>query len=112
MQITQTVFLGQLTRRNTIKTLLIVGQCFIICWSQNEFFYLMNNFGYPLDWNSTYFHFTVLMVFLNPFIYLIKYQDYQVALRQFLHCKMKDKYENQSQNSISTTSNQTDFTNM
>ena len=26
----------QLARRNTIKTLLIVGLCFIICWSQNQ----------------------------------------------------------------------------
>ena len=106
----------QLARRNTIKTLLTVGLCFIICWSQNQFFYLMYYFGYPLDWNSTYYHFTVLMVFLNctvnPFIYLIKYQDYQVALRQFLRCKTKDKDENKSQNSISTISNQTNFSNI
>ena len=93
---------------------MIVGLCLIICWSQNEFFYLVYNFGYPLDSNSSYYQFTVLMVFLNsivnPFIYLIKYQDYQIALRQFLRCKMKDKEENRSQNSVSTTSNQTDFT--
>ena len=99
----------QLARKNTIKTLLIVGCCFITCWSQNQFFYLMYNFGYPLDWNSTYFHFTVLMVFLNctlnPFIYLIKYQDYQIALRQFLRCKIKDKDDSQNL----STSNQTSF---
>ena len=35
----------QLAGRNTIKTLLIVGLCFITCWSQNEFFYLIYNFG-------------------------------------------------------------------
>ena len=106
----------QLARRNTIKTLLIVGLCFIICWSQNEFFYLMYNFGYPLDWNSAYYNFTVLMVFLNstvnPFMYLIKYQDYQIALRQFLRCKTKNTEENQSQNSISGTSNQISFSNI
>ena len=31
----------QLARRNTIKTLLLVGLCFIICWSQNQILYLM-----------------------------------------------------------------------
>ena len=81
----------QLARRNTVKTLLIVGCCFIICWSQNQIIYLMFNFGYELDLNSTYLHVTILMVFLNctvnPFIYLIKYTDYQIALTAFLHCK-------------------------
>ena len=47
----------QLARRNTIKTLLIVGCCFIVCWSQNQVLYLMFNLGYDLDWNSKYYHF-------------------------------------------------------
>ena len=50
----------------------------------------MYNLGYKADWNSTYFQFTVLMVFLNctvnPFIYLIKYKDYQTALKKLLGC--------------------------
>ena len=65
----------QVARRNTIKTLLIVRCCFIICWSQNQFAYMNFNCGYNIDFNSTYIHFTILMVFLNctvnPFIYLI-----------------------------------------
>ena len=104
----------QLARRNTIKTLLIVGLCFIICWSQCEFFYFIHHFGYPLDWNGKYYNFTVLMAFLNStvnsFIYLMKYKDYQVALRQFLRCKKDDENENQSQNCISTVSSQTNVT--
>ena len=44
----------------------------------------MYNLGFEADWNSTYYQFTVLMVFLNctinPFIYLAKYRDYQIAL--------------------------------
>ena len=84
----------QIARRNTIKTLLIVGCCFIICWSQNQIVYLMFNFGYNLDWNSDYWHFTNLMVFLNctvnPFVYLFKYIDYQVALKAFFSCKTQN----------------------
>ena len=81
----------QLARRNTIKTLLIVGLCFIICWSQNQVIWFMYNCGYDLDFNNTYYQYTILMVFLNctvnPFVYLIKYRDYQEAFRNFLHCK-------------------------
>ena len=80
----------QVARKNTIKTLFIVGLCFIICWSQNQIEYLMYNLGYPIDFNSNYHNFTVLMVFINctvnPFIYLIKYRDYQQALKKFFSC--------------------------
>ena len=75
-----------LARTNTIKTLLLVSLCFVICWSNSQIYYLMYNLGYQVDWNSTYYNFTVFMVFVNctvnPFIYLIKYKDYQEALRQ------------------------------
>ena len=74
-------------RNNTIKTVLLVGICFIICWVNDEVYYLMSNLGYEVDWNSTYFKFCVTMIYLNctvnPFVYLIKYQDYQKALRDF-----------------------------
>ena len=74
-------------RNNTVKTFLLVGICFIICWVNDEVYYLMYNLGYNVDWNGTYFKFCVIMVFLNctvnPFVYLIKYQDYQEALRYF-----------------------------
>ena len=80
----------QLARRNTIKTLLIVGCGLIICWTQNQVLYLLHNLGYPVDFNGTYFQYTVLMGFLNctvnPFIYLAQYRDYQMALKLFLRC--------------------------
>ena len=80
-----------LARKNTIKTFLLVGLCFIICWSQNQVYYLMFNLGYEADWNSVYYKYSVLIIFLNctvnPFIYLIKYEDYQKALQNFVSCK-------------------------
>ena len=92
----------QLARRNTIKTVLIVGLCFIICWSQYEITYFMYNCGYDINYNSTYIQFTVLMVFLNctinPFIYLIKYKDYQEALRKCFYCS-KEKEDDNNLNS-------------
>ena len=98
-----------LARKNTIKTFLLVGLCFIICWSQNQVYYLMFNLGYEADWNSVYYKYSVLMIFLNctvsPFIYLIKYEDYQKALRNFVSCKKGESKQRSvcsSHSSVST----------
>ena len=67
-------------RNNTIKTVLLVGICFIICWINDEVYYMMSNLDYEADWDGTYFKFCVTMVYLNctvnPFVYLVSYQDY------------------------------------
>ena len=51
----------------------------------------MYNIGFQADWNSTFYQFTVVMVFINctinPFIYLAKYQDFQTALKSFCECR-------------------------
>ena len=97
----------QLARRNTIKTLLIVGCCFIICWSQDQIFYFMYNCGYPVDWNSPYYHIIGLMVFLNstvnPFVYLLMYKDYQKALKTFLGCNKRDGQKDKASASLQTS---------
>ena len=75
----------QVARTNTIKTVLIVAIGFVVCWTYSQVLYLMYNFGYDVDFNSTLYLAGIVMVFLNctinPFIYLIKYKDYQVALK-------------------------------
>ena len=74
-------------RNNTIKTVLLVGICFIVCWVNDEVYLLMYFLGYDVDWNGLYYKFCIIMVYINctvnPFVYLIKYQDYQRALRSF-----------------------------
>ena len=94
-------------RNNTIKTFLLVGICFFICWVNDEVYYFMFNLGYEADWNSTYFKFCLIMVFLNctvnPFVYLIKYQDYQKALKHFF--KIKDKTQKETSRGIPSVSN-------
>ena len=98
----------QLARRNTIKTLLIVGCFFFLCWVQCQIVYMMHNCGYEVDFNGTYYHYSILMVFLNctvnPFIYLFQYRDYQIALKRFIafRTRGKDKKQNQSSSSTST----------
>ena len=73
-------------RRNVIKTLALVAFFFIFCWTWNQIYYLMFNLGYPADFTSTFYHFTVVMVFcnccINPFIYVIKYEQFKKGLKR------------------------------
>ena len=86
----------ELARTNTIKMLVIVVLGFVICWSSNSIYFMMYNLGFNVNWNSIFYKFTVVMAFLNctinPFIYLVKYQDFQTGLMSCLGCqKFRDK---------------------
>ena len=80
----------QLARKNTLKTFLLIGLCFVICWSGSQFNYLLYNIGYPADWNSTFFKVITLMAFgncmINPFVYLVKYKYFQEGLKYLCLC--------------------------
>ena len=64
----------------------------------------MYNLGYDIDFHGTYYKFCVLMVFVNytvnPFIYLIKYRDYQQALKDLCGCKKKKDIEETKRSTI------------
>ena len=98
----------QLARKNTVKTFLIVAVCFVICWSNNQIYYIMDHLGFHANWNGTYYKFTVLMVFLNctvnPFIYLVNYQDYQKALKSWLGCLIQENTEERKSNTANINS--------
>ena len=98
-------------RNNTIKTVLLVGICFIVCWGNDEIYYLMYNLGYDADWNGSYFKFCIAMVYVNcivnPFVYLFSYQDYHRALREF---SLKPKSARKDIESISSNSKVTTIT--
>ena len=80
----------QLARNNTLKTFFMISICFVVCWSCGQGFYLMFNIGYDVDFNGTFYQVSILMAFINctinPFVYLIKYKDYQQALKHCLNC--------------------------
>ncbi len=106
---TQSANTFQQAKRNTLITFAIVAFCFVICWSQNQILYLMYNLAHSVDFNGTYFNFTVLMVFLNctinPFIYLLKYRDFQVALKEFCNCCFKRNNGDKADSSASPDPN-------
>ena len=103
----------ELARTNTIKMLLLVVLGSVICWSSNAIYYMMYNLGFSADWNSIFYKFTVVMVFLNctinPFIYLAKYQDFQTALISFCGSQKSQSHKSFDQKSekcsVSTCSN-------
>jgi hypothetical protein len=75
-------------RRNIIKTLVIVCICFVLCWTWNEVLYILFFLGYPVNFGSSFYHFTVVAVFcnscINPFIYIIKYEQFQVGFKRLV----------------------------
>ena len=77
-------------RRNVLKTLVIIVVCYIVCNSWNQFAFLAFNFGVDLDYTSTFYHFTVILMFanccINPVVYTVQYQRYKTELRK-LFCK-------------------------
>ena len=78
-------------KKNVVKTLAQVFACFVFCWSWNQIFYTLFNFGVLLDFDSDFYNFTVLCVFLNscmnPFVYSMNYDQFKKAQRSlFCSC--------------------------
>ena len=77
-------------RRNTVKTVIIVGICFLACWTQNQVQYFMYLIGFEVDWTSVYFNFGWTIIFvnctINPFVYVVLYRDFQSALLSLFGC--------------------------
>jgi len=75
-------------RRNVIETLAVVAFFFLFCWAWTRVYYLMFNLGFPADFTSNFYHFTVVMVFcnccVNPFIYVIKYEQFKRGLKRLV----------------------------
>lgn len=80
-------------RTNVIKTLILVGVLFVVCWTLNTFYLLLTFLGYPgVRLEGDFYNFTVYMVFLNccvnPIIYTLKYKHFQIAVR-YLICRQR-----------------------
>ena len=98
----------QIARKNTIKTFLLISICFIICWSSEQAFYFMFNLGYHADFNGMFYKVSVVMAFcnctINPFIYLVKYRDYQIALKEFLNLRVVKRHDTSDVSKTATRS--------
>ncbi|KAK2145336.1 hypothetical protein LSH36_687g02025 [Paralvinella palmiformis] len=74
-------------RVNVVKTLVLVSLSFVLCWAPNQIYYTMYNLGFGTDFNGTFYHFTVIAVFLNccinPVIYSFQYEQFKVEMFRF-----------------------------
>ena len=69
--------------------MVLVATVFVLCWMQNQVYYLLMNLGgLPADFSSPYYHFTVVCIFLNPcinpLVYASKYAELRAATRGLL----------------------------
>lgn len=75
-------------RRNMFKTLAAVSAVFGLCWVSNQTLFLIYSLGYPIDFSSSFYHFSIIMVFanccINPFIYAAKYKEFQKGISQLM----------------------------
>ncbi|ELU05602.1 hypothetical protein CAPTEDRAFT_74399, partial [Capitella teleta] len=79
-------------RNNTVKTLVLIFVCFIMCWVWNQVYYLLFNLSYPnIRLKGTFYHISVIAVFcnscLNPVVYVIKYKKFQQAVVMLVCCR-------------------------
>ena len=77
--------------RNLLKTLILVSVGFFLCWVWNQVFFLLFNTGYPIEYGSPFYHFTVYAAFLNsclnPGIYIAQYHPIQKELLKCCSCE-------------------------
>ena len=69
-----------------LKTLVTVSVCFFLCWTLNEFIFILFCSGVNIDVTSPYYHVTVIAAFanscVNPFVYTLQYKEFQDGLRR------------------------------
>lgn len=77
-----------IVRKNTLKTFALVSGCFFLCWVWNQVYFLAYNLGMTIDFQSPYYYFSVIMLFMNccinPIVYLIKYEQFKQSLWKLL----------------------------
>ncbi|XP_054749956.1 galanin receptor type 1-like [Lytechinus pictus] len=73
-------------RKNTIKTLVTVSTCFVICLSLNQHIYLAYGFGMDLNFAGSMYITSVVMAFgniwINPLVYTFQYQRFQRGIQK------------------------------
>ena len=79
---------------NVVRTLVLVSVCFVSCWICNQVYFLLFNLGVSLDFQSNFYHVTVVAVFcnccINPIVYMVQYEQFKEGARKRLCCCKKD----------------------
>lgn len=99
-------------QRNLIKTLVVVLAAFIMCWSLNQMYWFLFNFGYIKDPGSDVHTVSVTLVYINccinPFIYIFKYEEFRRGVRNLFRGPSHHSMSTAGSSTIKTVSNATD----
>ncbi|XP_077984700.1 histamine H2 receptor-like [Glandiceps talaboti] len=72
-------------RLNVLKMLILVFLAYALCWGPNQVVFFAFCMGVPLDFGSSLYHTTVVLGYINssinPFIYALKYRQFQKGVR-------------------------------
>lgn len=75
-------------RVNLLKTLILISACFFLCQSWNQIYFMLAFFGVNINFNGSFYHFTVIAIFtnscINPLIYTIKYQKFKQGFKRLV----------------------------
>ena len=88
---------GNVRRRNITITLLIIYVSYLICWTPNQFVFLVFNFGViPGYIGSSWHSFTTILATLNicvnPIVYALKYKAFRRGLKDiFKRCRQTEE---------------------
>ncbi|CAD5113457.1 unnamed protein product [Dimorphilus gyrociliatus] len=94
--------------RNMFKTFVLVTLAFFLCVSWNQWYFFLGNINLiELDWQTPWYHFTVIAIYtnaiINPFIYSFSYEPFKKEIVKICGCRRKPKYESyESSQSVAT----------
>lgn len=76
---------SSIQRRNSTVTLFIVYIAYIVCWTLNQWSFLVYNVGGPLDFNGVYYRVALIMATsnssINVFIYAFRFKMFQQGIK-------------------------------
>ena len=100
--------------RNVVKTLMMVSVCFVICWTPNEVYYAAYNFGLRVEFESTLYNLSVVLVMLNcccnPLVYSLTYSRFQEAVVDMFTSRRSMYLDHQHHQTASTSTSITTTT--
>lgn len=93
--------------KNMFRTFVLVTLGFFLCVSWNQWYFFLGNINLiKLNWQTPWYHFTVIAIYtnaiINPFIYSFTYEPFKRELIKIFCCKEKRQSKNM-ENSITTT---------
>ena len=81
----------RMAQMNLLQTCVILVVMFVLCWINHAIRFILINGNYFLHLRTTYYPSTLFFIILNsclnPFVYCVRYKEFQNQVRQLFHIK-------------------------